>query len=154
MILDRNPLTVNPKELKDIQVLETIKAGKSIFMKEIENEIVNKYWKLKTLEGQAVIMTESQEREQFFMLKIDGTFSGFGACNSFKGQYHLEEGNRIRFNENIAVTMMHCGDLSEKEAEFLEVLKLTDNYTINGDVLSLNIGRRAPLATFEAVYFK
>jgi hypothetical protein len=31
VILDRNPLTINPMEIKDIKVLETIKEGKTIF---------------------------------------------------------------------------------------------------------------------------
>jgi predicted amidohydrolase YtcJ len=31
VILDKNPLTVKPMEIKDIKVLETIKDGKSIF---------------------------------------------------------------------------------------------------------------------------
>lgn len=34
VILDKNPLTVAPGEIKDIQVLETIKEGKSIFTKD------------------------------------------------------------------------------------------------------------------------
>lgn len=34
VILDKNPLTVAPEEIKDIQVLETIKEGTSIFTKD------------------------------------------------------------------------------------------------------------------------
>ena len=33
VILDRDPLTVHPMEIKDIQVLETIKRGKSVYKK-------------------------------------------------------------------------------------------------------------------------
>jgi predicted amidohydrolase YtcJ len=32
VVLDRNPLKVNPMEIKDIQVLETIKDGKQLFV--------------------------------------------------------------------------------------------------------------------------
>ena len=35
VILNRNPLKVKPEEIKDIQVLETIKQGKSLFIKPI-----------------------------------------------------------------------------------------------------------------------
>ena len=35
VMLDRNPLKVKPEEIKDIQVLETIKQGKSLFIKPI-----------------------------------------------------------------------------------------------------------------------
>jgi heat shock protein HslJ len=62
----------------------------------------------------------------------------------------LEEGNRIRF-KNMAVTMRACPDVDVNESEFLEVFELADNYTINGTILSLNVGRRAPLAVFESV---
>jgi hypothetical protein len=32
VILDRNPLTVDPKTIKDIRVVETIKEGKTIYV--------------------------------------------------------------------------------------------------------------------------
>ena len=48
--------------------------------------------------------------------------------------------------------MMICPDVAVNESEFMEVFELADNYTIYNDTLSLNVGRRAPLAVFEAVY--
>ena len=42
VILDKNPLTVEPMEIKNIKIMETIKEGKSIFARENDNEIVNK----------------------------------------------------------------------------------------------------------------
>lgn len=124
----------------------------AIFTKAEKNEIVNKYWKLKTLDGQMVEMAENQEREQYFILKNDSTVTGFSGCNNFQGQYVQKKGNRISFS-NMASTMKLCPDVDLNEIDFLEVFELTDNYTINGDTLRLNIGRRAPLAVFEAVYF-
>lgn len=116
-------------------------------------EIVEKYWKLKTLEGKDVQMVDNQEREIFFTLKTnDNQLTGFSGCNSFSGQYSLEEGNRIRFSQ-IATTMKACPDVDINESEFLQIFELADNYTIKDDELSLNVGRRAPLAVFEAVYF-
>ena len=114
--------------------------------------ITEKYWKLKTLDGKAVVMKENQEREIFITLKKDeNRVTGFAGCNSLSGEYTLEEGNRIRF-KNVAVTMKACPDVAVNESEFLEIFELADNYTIKDDVLSLNVGRRAPLAVFEAVY--
>ena len=118
------------------------------------NPIVEKYWKLKILEGKEIKMAKNQEREIYFMLKADATrVTGFSGCNTFTGEYILNEGNRIHF-ANIAVTLKVCPDVAINESDFLEVFKLADNYTINKDTLSLNVGRRAPLAVFEAVYFK
>ena len=114
--------------------------------------IVEKYWKLKTLEGKEVSMSENQEKEVYFMLKTENNrVQGFAGCNTLMGSYTLEKGNRIRFSQ-MATTMMACPDVDFKENEFLKVFELADNYTIKDDVLSLNVGRRAPLAVFEAVY--
>lgn len=115
--------------------------------------IVEKYWKLKTLEGKEIKMADNQEREIFFTLKAqDNRVTGFAGCNSISGEYSLEEGNRIRFS-HMATTMKMCPDVDVNESEFLQIFEIADNYTINGDELSLNVGRRAPLAVFEAVYF-
>jgi heat shock protein HslJ len=83
-----------------------------------EAEIVNKYWKLVELDGQKVSMKENQEREQYFMLKSDGTVSGFAGCNYFNGTYTLKEGMRLKFEENMALTMKACPDIEENETEF------------------------------------
>ncbi|MDT0294912.1 META domain-containing protein [Mesonia ostreae] len=130
------------------------RAPLAIFKKVDKNAepIVEKYWKLKTLEGKDVKMSKNQEKEIYFTLKMnENRVVGFAGCNGMSGTYKLEERNRISFSQ-MATTMMACPDLDVNEAEFLKVFELTDNYTINGDTLSLNVGRRAPLAVFEAVY--
>lgn len=119
---------------------------------EMNNEtIVEKYWKLIVLEGQEVTMSDNQEKEISFTLKSDGSVQGFAGCNTMMGSYTLEDGDRISFSQ-MATTRMACPDLAVNEADYLEVFNLADNYTLVGDTLSLNIGRRAPLAVFEAVY--
>lgn len=131
------------------------RAPLAIFEKGVmdNSPIVEKYWKLKTLEGEDVAMADNQEREVFFTLKSqDNSVTGFTGCNSINGEYILEEGNRIRFH-NMATTLKMCPDVDVNESEFLKIFEIADNYTIVDDVLSLNVGRRAPLAVFEAVYF-
>lgn len=114
--------------------------------------LVEKHWRLKTLNGNDVEMTEDQERQAYFTLKTEGNrMVGFGGCNNLMGSYKLGIGNRIRFS-NTASTLMACED-SELENVFMEVFELADNYTLNGDELLLNEGKKAPLAAFEAVYF-
>lgn len=130
------------------------RAPLAVFTKaEVKDPITEKHWKLKTLEGKEVKMADNQERDAYFMLKIaDNRITGFSGCNMFNGTYDLENGNRIRFSQ-IAMTMKACPDVDFNETEFLKVFELADNYTVNGDTLMLNVGRRAPLAVFEAVYF-
>lgn len=140
-----NTLTLNKAKRAPLAVFKKIEADKVI---------TEKYWKLKTLEGKEIKMAENQEREMYFMLKTDeNRLTGFSGCNTFAGSYTLDEGNRISFSQ-MASTMMACPDVNVNESEFLKVFELADNYTIKDDVLSLNVGRRAPLAVFEAVYFQ
>lgn len=135
--------------------VEDSKNNESTEMQLTDNtEIVEKYWKLIKLDGQDVTMADNQEREQFFTLKTnENRLSGFAGCNAITGEYKLEDGNRIRFM-NVGTTMKACPDVDVNESEYLEVFNLADNYTIHNDQLSLNVGRRAPLAVFEAVYME
>lgn len=115
--------------------------------------ITEKYWKLVTLEGKEVTMVPNQEKEIYFMLKTDeNRVQGFAGCNTFNGTYTIEAGQRLRFSP-LATTMKACPDVNVNESELFQVFELADNYSIRGDTLSLNVGRRAPLAVFEAVYF-
>lgn len=117
------------------------------------NTVTEKYWKLVELEGQKVTMSPGQEKEAHFVLQSEGNkLVGFSGCNAFFGEYVLTEGNRIRF-ENLASTLRACPDLDVSEQELFQVFGMVDNYTIHNDTLHLNIGRRAPLAVFNAVYF-
>lgn len=118
-----------------------------------QNPITEKYWKLVTLEGQKVTMVPNQEREVYFMLKNEeNRVTGFAGCNMFNGTYTLEKGQRIRFAP-FAATLKACPDVDVNESELFQVFEQADNYSIQGDTLSLNVGRRAPLAVFQAVYF-
>lgn len=118
-----------------------------------DSTITNKYWKLITLEGKKVTMAENQERETHFILRPEEhIITGFAGCNTFNGTYTLKDGWRIHFSK-MASTLKLCPDVDVNEAEFLQVFELADNYTVHEDTLSLNVGKRAPLAVFKAVYF-
>ncbi len=128
----------------------TLESAKSTEVTEIIS-IEQKQWKLKTLEGKDIAIVENQEKDMYFTLdRNENRVVGFSGCNTFNGTYSLEKGNRIRFTQ-MASTLKLCPDVDVNESEFLEVFELADNYTINGNELSLNVGRRAPLAVFEAV---
>ncbi|WP_341220880.1 META domain-containing protein [Polaribacter atrinae] len=120
----------------------------------LANSITEKYWKLKTLQGQEVIITDNQDHEIFITLHTDeNRISGFAGCNSISGEYILKEDNRIQF-KNMLTTLKMCTETVVNESQLLKVFELADNYTINDNILSLNIGKRAPLAVFEAIKTK
>lgn len=107
-------------------------------------------WELTQLEGAAVDQSDTDGKKIHFILNsADGKVNGFAGCNTFFGNYTLENGNRIRFSK-LANTVMACPDAAINENEVLEVFRLADNYTLNDGTLTLNVGRRAPLAVFEA----
>ena len=113
--------------------------------------ITGTHWKLVTLEGQPEQMAANQEQERYFTLnEADNSLGGFAGCNGMTGSYALEEGMRIRFS-NLGLTMRACPDVTVDEQALMAVFEQADNYTINNGTLSLNVGRRAPLAVFEAV---
>tara|TARA_B100000614_G_scaffold253215_1_gene266869 strand:+ start:150 stop:896 length:747 start_codon:yes stop_codon:yes gene_type:complete len=117
-----------------------------------DDVITETYWKLVELNGQPVPVLD---REPYLILKAeDRRVTGFGGCNNFSGSYTLDEAAlRISFSRVVS-TMMACPSGMEVERAFHEVLQTVDNYSLNGDRLSLNRARMAPLARFEAVYLR
>ena len=114
--------------------------------------VTEKYWKLVELNGQPV---PALEREPYLILKAqDGRVNGFGGCNGFTGAYTINEAAaRIRF-ERIASTLRACASGMEVEMAFHDVLRTVDNYSFDGERLTLNRARMAPLARFQAVYLQ
>jgi heat shock protein HslJ len=116
-------------------------------------EITNKYWKLVELMGKKVQHNEINKREPHMILRYDGNkVTGSGGCNTFNSTYELKEGSRITFSK-VAATLMACENM-ETEHEFFRILEMADNYFLSADTLVLHKARMAPLARFEAVYFK
>lgn len=125
--------------------------GRSDGTKDFDQSVKEKYWKLIEINGQAI--SGNFNKEPHFILKNeDNRVNGNGGCNGFGGTYTLsEETNRISFSELFS-TKMACPDMSVEQA-FMDILSKADNYSLNGDTLTLNKARMAPLAKFVAVYF-
>lgn len=82
------------------------------------------------------------------MLTKDNKLQGNGGCNTLTGSYELMDGNRIKFS-GVASTMMACPEMTT-EGLLGRALQSCDNYSINGNNLSLNKAKMAPLVRFEA----
>jgi len=110
--------------------------------------IEDRRWVLIELRGQAIELDEDQ-REAFLTLRSeDSRLHGNSSCNTFNGSYAIKTGQRIEFGDNIAMTMMACPDMTI-ENQFMEVLKMVDNYSLGEDgTMTLNRARMAPLARF------
>ena len=120
-------------------------AGHYVLHKHLRDPAIeDRTWRLTELRGQPVARAGA-----FLVLDAEQALaSGNASCNSFSGAYAIKSGNRISFDENMAVTMMACPDMTTEE-QFLEALRQIDNYGFADGVLSLNRARMAPLARFE-----
>lgn len=108
-------------------------------------DLAGRYWTLVEINGQPVGETTREAYLEF----DNGQVSGSGGCNRLTGAYQLDqETSSIRFGA-VASTRMACPSGMEVEQQLGAVLEQTDNYSLNGNVLTLNRARMAPLARFE-----
>lgn len=114
--------------------------------------ITEKYWKLVELNGQPI---PALDREPHLIFKAEGgRVNGYSGCNSFSGAYTLDEAtSRISF-AHLVSTQRACPDGMDIERAFGEALSRADNFSLNGDHMTLNRARMAPLARFEVVWLQ
>jgi copper homeostasis protein (lipoprotein) len=120
-------------------------AGQYVLEKHIHDPTIeDRRWKLVELHGKPIESSEAA----LTLRAEDSVTSGNASCNTFTGGYAIKNGRRIRFERNMAVTMMACPDMTI-ETSFLETLQQVDNYAVGQDgMLSLNRARMAPLVRF------
>ena len=107
-------------------------------------------WKLVELKGQPIAKSTNASKEMFLQLVKENRYAAYAGCNNMMGGYELNENTlRIKFTKG-ASTMMACPDM-ETEQAFAKMLEMVDNYSINGNQMTLNKARMAPLARFEAM---
>ena len=66
-------------------------------------------------------------------------YQGFGGCNKISGAYTIGKSN-IKFNA-VNTKLAACPDVPF-ETTFLSTLNEVDKYAINGDILTLNDGKK------------
>ncbi len=111
--------------------------------------ITGRQWKLIELNGQPV--PKLDQTPHLMLDAAEKRATGYGGCNNFTGSYTLDEGaSRISFGQ-VASTMRACTTGMDVEQAFHDALSRADNYSLNGNTMTLNRARMAPLARFEAV---
>lgn len=169
VILDKNPLKVNPLEIKDIKVVETIKEGVTIFpapvggFKSIKvsdaantyswtahacdmagiNEAANKEWTLTTLNG-IEIDAKIAPTMKFEKGKLNLT----GSINSMTANCTLVDNSVIL---DSVVSTKKTGDpkVMEFESSIKKTLAAVDAFNVSGNELTLS-GKGKVLAKFQA----
>lgn len=110
-------------------------------------DITGKKWKLTELNGQPIAL-KNPKNNPYFKLEMKGMrYEGNAGCNGLGGTFEIKQDvMRIKFNQGMS-TMMACEDL-DIENQFTRAILAADNYSVNGNTLTLNKARMAPLAKF------
>jgi heat shock protein HslJ len=118
-----------------------------------DRDIRETYWRLIELNGKPIHASEGSRSEAHLILKVEeNRIFGSTGCNRFFGTYEMEaEILRISFSK-VGASLMACQDI-DYEGAYLEVFERADNFSISedGQYMSLNRARMAPLARFEAI---
>jgi heat shock protein HslJ len=111
--------------------------------------LVNTYWRLAELNGQAYVMSDNAAREPHFILQTDNNrMVGFSGCNRMTGSYLLV-GKKLTFPDNIAMTRMACLNGTDVEQAYSEALRSTTGWEIRGTTLKLRDRNGKVVGTFE-----
>ena len=160
VILDKNPLKVDPMAIKDIKVVETIKEGATIYpavagaampqaitpqdstknyswTAEVcdmagVNQAAHKEWTLTTLNGKE-ILAEKPPTMKF----EHGKLSVFGGINRLSGSYALVD-NTVTMGSLVSTKMAGDPALMELEANLAKALASVDAFRVSGGVLTLS----------------
>ena len=110
--------------------------------------VVETQWNLIELNGSAVNVQGNEGQVYIYLQQEGDKLSGSDGCNRFFGSYDLS-GASLQFH-SVVQTLMACrGGFTDREAEFLEALKLVTGYQISESILQLKVDDRV-LARFQA----
>lgn len=122
-------------------------ASYYILNKEGNQLVEDKKWQLVEIYGKAV---ETDPDNYYIIFHSDNRrVEAKANCNMISVDYRIKNEYRVIFGQGLT-TLMACPD-QNLEKELLEVLSEADNLSTDGETLSLNKARMAPLARFELV---
>ncbi len=110
--------------------------------------VVETQWNLIELNGSAVNVPGNEGQVYIYLQQEGDKLSGSDGCNRFFGSYDLS-GASLQFH-SVTQTLMACrGAFTDREAEFVDALKLVTSYQISENILQLKVDDRV-LARFQA----
>lgn len=170
VILDQDPLKVDPMNIRDIKIVETIKEGATIYpasaadlpplpaasdpsatyawaVEACDMDAVNtaggKEWTLTNLNGQMVSTARPPT-----MIFSKGKLSVFGGVNKLAGSYALVRESVI-LGDIVSTMMAGPPELMELEDSFVATLAKVDGFTVAGNELTLSTNG-VKVATFQS----
>jgi heat shock protein HslJ len=172
VILDKDPLKVDPMAIKDIKVVETIKGGVTIYPAPVGgekalvkapqeagktytwrthvcdmagvNQAAHKEWTLTMLNGEKIDVAKPPT-----MKFAHGKLSVFGGINRLSGSYALVGGS-VTMGKLVSTKMAGPPALMELESNFAKTMATVDGFDVSGNELKLS-SAGAVVATFRSV---
>lgn len=96
-------------------------------------------WALRSMNGTAIDLPEGAQTPWLQMTgENNDQVQGFGGCNQLMGSFTMD-GEKIGF-PGLGSTKMFCEKTSGLEKSFMEALRATDSYRMDGDQLVLLSG--------------
>ncbi len=160
VILDRDPLQVDPLTIKDIRVVQTIKEDVTIFPANADfsktppaspkyaggtymwrahvcdmaemNQAAGKVWRLVSLNGKP-ISTERPPTMEF----EKGKLSIFGGVNRLFGSYALIDNASVTLGELASTMMAGPSELMALEQDFSKTMATVNGFHVQGNQLEL-----------------
>jgi heat shock protein HslJ len=171
VILNKDPLQVDPMAIRHIKVVETIKEGVTIYPASSAgtqrvvkaqqdpdkvyawrphicdmagvNTAANKEWKLTTLNGEEIVVAMPPT-----MMFAHGKLTVFGGINRLTGSYALVRGT-VAMSELVSTRKAGPPELINLERNLGKTLASVDSFHVHGDTLQLSCQDKV-VATFRA----
>lgn len=109
-------------------------------------ELTNTRWQLSALGDKT--LDASSKQQPYLTLDSEGNVHGNAGCNGLNGSYQLNN-DSLSFGA-IATTRKACPDMTGEQA-FLQALKATNGFRIDGELLTLFDDNNQSLAGFQAI---
>jgi hypothetical protein len=151
VILSEDPTAVDPETLDQIEVLETIKEGTTVYSKpdHEDNRLAHLVglWTLAALDGEPLPRVGEPITLE---IRDDGSAGGSSGVNRFMTQVQADglADGRIGFAQSAGTMMAGPPAAMELEQVFLQRLGAVSTFTIEGDTLRMWAGDN-PALTFE-----
>ena len=109
-------------------------------------DLINTRWQLSALGNE--ILDPASQQAPYLTLDSEGKVRGHAGCNGLNGSYQHDD-DSLSFGA-IATTRKACPDM-EGEQAFLQALKASRQFRIDGELLTLFDANNQPLAGFQAI---
>lgn len=117
------------------QVDQVLTESEIVDSQLVDKELVNREWILNSLDGESLI-----NGTNIILAFEDLSFSGFGGCNGYGGQYETDGDGGIKFIEyaSQAEGCIEPAGVLDQEISYLKQLMDMENYRVDSGVLTLS----------------